>query len=248
MRNGASAWGKAIMASFTANGSGIHADAQPPRVSRRALVWHGWVLGVTLASPRTVSAALDAQPSVSVTPPRVIRNAGCLATVSVIVTLTGLVPDVHYILSGVVLEADGGDDAADFCCALDPQTVVVTDPGSHRRHLNRQVVVADLGLLKGLGPARDEDAAQDQVELFARIWLHDLTMPDPFAPRDSPPQVVESRSQEDWAYPRHDGDNPLMVPRGGGSAVDLERAGQPTSLAACAPVNTAGSAVPDARP
>ncbi|MFN8662916.1 MAG: hypothetical protein U0075_13565 [Thermomicrobiales bacterium] len=142
-----------------------------------------------------------------------------------LVTLTGLMPGAHYVLSGAVFEADGWVENADFCCSLDPQTVVITDLGHHYRRLNRQAIAADLGLLKGMGPARDEEVSAKGVELFARIWLRDLTRRKQAGPWDSPSRVVASRSQAGWTSSPQQDDNPLMLPHGGRSATNHESVG-----------------------
>jgi hypothetical protein len=162
-----------------------------------------------------------------------VRHPGCLATVSVLVTLTGLLPGVRYILTGAVFEADGWVENADFCCSLDPQTVVVTDPGQHVRRLNRRAIAADLGLLSGMGPAWDEDVSAAGVDLFARIWLRELTRRDRNGPWDSPVRGVASRSQAGWTYSRPQDDNPLMVPHGVGAITNHESIGQPMPPEAC---------------
>lgn len=222
------------MASLAAGVSASRAGSRPGHLSRRAVLHHAGALGFIMAGHSTAtSAAASAAPSVAVAAPHVVRNPGCLATVSVLVTLTGLMPGAHYVLSGAVFEADGWVENADFCCSLDPQTVVITDLGHHYRRLNRQAIAADLGLLKGMGPARDEEVSAKGVELFARIWLRDLTSRKQAGPWDSPLRVVASRSQAGWTSSPQQDDNPLMLPHGGRSATNHESVGLPMPPEAC---------------
>lgn len=223
-------------------------DARPVRFTRRALIWRGYALGLgAIATHAHSVAAGSAASAVVVAAPQVVRNADCLATVSAMVTLTGLLPHVRYVLTGEILEADDGGDAADFCCSLDPQLVQITDQGVHHRLLNRQVTVSDLLRASGMESARDEADSKGQVELFARVWLRNLTVSERGKPWDSPVRVIANRRQEGWTYSQAEPDNPLMLPRGD-DARYREGAEQQPPLDGCHPAGDAVSATHDGQP
>lgn len=245
------------MSHRTRRRSSLVPDAPATGLSRRALLWRGYALGLGVIATRGNSvAAGNAALAVVVAAPQVVRNADCLATVSAMVTLTGLLPGVRYLLTGEIWGGDDGGDTADFCCSLDPQLLQITDQGVHRRLLNRQVAVGDLLRASGMGPARDEADSKGQVELFARVWLRDLTRsergktwesPVQDGPWDSPVQVIANRRQEGWTYSRIEHDNPLMLPRGD-VANNHESVGQPMPREACHPASEAASATHDGQP
>ena len=153
----------------------LNNDAFPSRHSRRAIIKCCGAVGLSLSGIAERSSDALALPAVRVAAPTIVRGKDCLATVSVVVTLSRITRGVRYEAYGDVMESDDPDDDADFCCALVPQS---TSSGGAERltlELKGRVMAAELGLVKGIGPASDETSSPDLVELFARVWVRDLS-------------------------------------------------------------------------
>ena len=183
--------------------------------SRRTILKSCGAFGVALMGMRQWSPDALAAPVASVAAPNLLRDADCFATVSVAVTLSGISPRVRYEVHGNLMDLDEPDGDPDVCGVLPAQA-------TSANHQQRQVVVvtaqmraADLGLVKGMGPSHDETFSPDLVELFARIWLRDLTTGDERGPWDSPVRVVVSSAALDWTHPRPFPGSELLVPRSG---------------------------------
>src|SRR5215211_5076139 len=127
----------------------INNDAFPSRHSRRAIIKCCGAIGLSLAGIAERSWDALAVPAVSVAAPTIVRGDNCLATVSVIVTMSHVTRGVRYEAYGDVMESDDPDDDADVCCALVPQST--TSSGTERLTLELQgaVLAAELGLVKG---------------------------------------------------------------------------------------------------
>lgn len=183
--------------------------------SRRTILKACGAFGVALSGMGQWSLDALAAPLVRVTPPKIVRDADCDATVSVVVTLTRLAPGVRYEVSGDLMESDDPDDDPDGCGALTPHVTPDNHQGRQVVELTAQLRAADLGLVKGIGPARDEAFSPDLVELFARIWLRDLTTGMAHGPWDSPMRIAVSRAVLDWTRRGGFPGSTLLVPRGG---------------------------------
>lgn len=192
---------------LAAHGSASH--------SRRALLRSGLGLGLALATRGVVqSAPVQAALSVQVAAPRITRADDCHATVAVDVTLADVPAARRYLLYGDILEADTGTEDAEFCCALHPQHVVLAAGETRLMTLTQQAMTVDLGLVRGMGPAANEAFSPDLVELFARIWLRDLTTDDVLGPWDSPQRIAVSRTLPGQMPSGSLLGNPLMTARG----------------------------------
>jgi hypothetical protein len=148
-------------------------------------------------------------------PPTILRGADCDVTVSLLVTLSGIVPGVRYEVYGDLMESDDPDGDPDVCGALAPYVTAADHQKRQVVKVIAQVRAADLGLVKGIGPARDEVISPDLVELFARIWLRDLTTGMAHGPWDSPMRIAVSSAALDWTQRSSFPGSDLLVPRGG---------------------------------
>ena len=189
-------------------------DVFPSRHSRRAIIKCCGALGLSLSGIVERSPGVLALPAVRVAAPTIVRGQDCLATVSVVVTLSGTTRGVRYEAYGDVVESDDPDDDADVCCALVPQST--TSEGAERLtlELRGQVMAAELGLVKGIGPASDETSSPDLVELFARVWLRDLDTAVEIGPWDSPLRVAVATTALAWTESRQFPGSELLIPRG----------------------------------
>jgi hypothetical protein len=181
--------------------------------------------------PRFVLAA----PAVTVAAPRIMRLVGCLAPVAVAVTLADVTPGVRYEVSGDIMEADEPDGEDDFCCRLDPQATV---PGEHPPFtllLTREVIAMDLGLQRGMGPAADETDDSERIQLFARVWVRDLTSGDRFGPWESTRRIVVPSPQLLWTRRETLPGSELMTPHGEPSSSRRESFSLPVPPQACVP-------------
>ncbi len=183
--------------------------------SRRAILKSCGAVGVALSGISARSRDALALPSVSVAPPKIVRGEDCRATVSVVVTLAGIAHDVRYEVYGDLLESDEPDGEPDVCCALTPRVTITSHVARQSLELTALVMAADLGLVKGTGPASDETFSRDLVELFARIWLRDLTTALESGPWDSPIRVAVASTASAWTQPSQFPGNDLLVPRRG---------------------------------
>jgi hypothetical protein len=198
------------------------------RWTRRACVKRIAALGLAVPGsatgwPRTALAV----PAVTVAPPTIERQANCTAHVSVRVTIAGLPPGVRYEVSGDIMESDERDgNRDDVGCALDPQSTPVGPTEKYVLLLTATAMAADLGLVKGYGPASDEAFSPDLVELYARIWLRDLATGDRYGPSESPLRVAVASGALAWTQATQLPGSALLTPRratpvSGGSGVPL---------------------------
>ncbi len=133
-----------------------------------------------------------------------IALTDCTATltvrvvITVRVTLAHLAPGDRYDVSGQILELDGRDDNADVCGSLTPQAIPAAHGGWHVVELDNWLKAADVGLVKGIGPASDETSSPDMVELFAQVWLRNLTTGVSSGPWVSPPRAVVAHERQTW--------------------------------------------------
>jgi hypothetical protein len=189
------------------------APCAPSRLlSRRAV----FTLGAAVVSGLAAgwSQSVQAAPTVTVEAPTIVPKEYCTAIVSVRITIADVASDVRYEVYGDLMESDEPDGDPDLCCPLNPQA---TPPGvapPHRLLLTRQAMVADLGLVRGLGPASDESYSPEFVELFARIWIRDLTSDDHYGPWESPLRVAAASGALDWTHLGPFPGSELLVPRG----------------------------------
>jgi len=199
----------------------VNNDVFPSCHSRRTIIKCCGALGLSLAGIVERSPGVLALPAVRVAAPTIVRGDDCLATVSVVVTLSGATRGVGYEAYGDVMEWDDPDDDADVCCALMPQST--TSGGAERLtlELKGQVMAADLGLVKGIGPASDETSSTDLVELFARVWVRNLETAVETGPWDSPLRVAVATTALAWTESGQFPGSELLVPRG--SAPDSAR-------------------------
>lgn len=201
--------------------------------SRRAILMRGVAMGITLAGGRQHIAAFAAPtgttvPTVTVAPPTITRQWNCTATVSAPVTIAGIAPGLRYEVYGDILDADEPDGEPDLCGKLMAQETETSSGASQILHLTQQVMAADLGLIKGIGPASDEVFSPDLVELFARIWLRNVVSGVEYGPWQSPPRIVVASGALAWTPDAQHPGNVLMTPRRrvvatpkSGSATDL---------------------------
>lgn len=190
-------------------------DHVSARRSRRAVLRGGMGLGLALATRGLIwPAPVRASLAIQVTAPRIVRIDECLATVTVNVSLAAAPSERRYLLYGDILESDTGTEDADFCCLLPAQHARVSPGMTHNVTLTQQAMAVDLGLVRGMGSAGDEGFSPDLVEVFARIWLRDLTTDEVLGPWDSPQRIAVSRSLPGWMPSDSLLGNPLMSPRG----------------------------------
>lgn len=187
--------------------------------SRRGLLRSGLGLGIALVEQCVVQPVpAQAALTVQVAAPRITRTDDCQATVSVAVILEAVSEKRRYHLYGDVLEAETDENDAEFCCALRPRHALLLPGLTRSVTLTQQAMAVDLGLVRGLGPAANETFSPDLVELFARIWLHDLATDEVLGPWDSPQRIAVSRSLPGVMPPASLQANPLMTLRGSASA------------------------------
>jgi hypothetical protein len=212
----------------------LNNDAFQSRLSRRAIIKYCGAVGLSLSGVGVHSSDALALPAVRVAAPTIVRGDGCRATVSVVVTLSGVTRGVRYEAYGDVMESDDPDDDADLCCALVPQST--TSEGAERLtlELKGQVMAADLGLVKGIGPASDETFSPDLVELFARVWVRDLTAAVESGPWDSPLRVAVASTALAWTESGQFPGSELLIPRGGVLDSTRGEASRPLPPQACA--------------
>lgn len=182
----------------------------PVRVSRRALLARGSASGLAFIGfrPRWPWPTAPA-PVVTVTAPMLAPDDCTVTitirmTVSVRVTIAHLTRGVGYEVRGDILEADDPDGDADFCGSLVPQAIASSHQGSQTLLLKGRMKAVDLGLVKGVGPGSDETFSPDLVELFARVWLWNLTTEKQEGPWTSPVRTAVARDAAAWrlAEPR----------------------------------------------
>jgi hypothetical protein len=168
--------------------------------------WPGWPgsAGVTAAPPR-----------VAVSPPLIVRD-GCIARVSVQIALTRATIDHRYELVGELWEADDPDGEPDRCCALDSRRTAALETDRVTVVLEGRFLTRELGLEKGVGPAGDETYSPDLAEIFARVWVRDLTLGTRYGPWDSPLRVAVAQDTRDWTGTRRSSGDALAIPRGSG--------------------------------
>lgn len=185
------------------------------RSSRRVFVAS---LGVVLISP----PALRLQPpssargmlQVRVAPPTVARVAACVREVRVKVMVAGSPDDARYHAYGEIWEADEPEGDADFCCELIAQPILIAANRSLQFLLSGKALAAEIGVVKGVGPAQDETDSPDLVELFARIWLRDDATGETLGPWQSPWRSAVASTARDWSpNPKFPG-SMLAPPRG----------------------------------
>jgi hypothetical protein len=211
-------------------------DPVPASRSRRALLRGGLGLGLAL-TPRGVvqSAPALAALAVRVAAPRITRIDDCHATIAVDVTLADVPTAGGFLLYGDILEADAGTEETEFCCTLHPAYVDLTPQQTLLATLSQQAMAVDLGLVRGLGPAAHEAFSPDLVELFARIWLRELTTDDVLGPWGSPQRIAVSRTLPGQMPSGSLLGNPLMTPRGPASAMVTASDGRPLAPLPCSP-------------
>ena len=204
-------------------------------ISRRAVIRRLGAIGLSLAGITRVClqdalAALE----VTVARPTVTRLDTCMATISVLLTISSLASGARYEAYGDVMESDEPDGEPDPCCALTPQPILSGAHESHTLLLKGEATAADLGLVKGIGPASDETFSPDLVELFARVWLRDLATGDRYGPWESPPRVAVASSALAWTQLQQFPGSELLTPRGGAGSTAYGRDGIHLPPQACA--------------
>jgi hypothetical protein len=201
-------------------------DASSIGPTRRAILKFAWAMGLSWHGVVSTGARRAlAAPLVKVNPPTIVHTGPCTKTVSVKVIIAGSNPGDRYDVSGDILEADEPDGEADVCVALLPQSIISGDRGFVSFILEGHANAADLGLVKGLGPASDEAFSPDLVELFARIWLRDLATDESYGPWDSPRRVAVASDGRAWEAGRLPGSE-FMTAGGRG----LTRANDPAGM------------------
>lgn len=229
-----------VLSRFPGIGKLAHGRTNP-MPTRRTMLKHGFAFGLhlagmTLPTPRQAMAA----PLASVSPPRIALAAQCMATVSVNVSLAGLLPGDRYEVRGDILEDDDPDDEPDFCCTLNPDTTPFIEQPVHTLLLTRQAMAVDLGLMRGVGPAADEALSPDLVELFARVWVQDLATGDRFGPWESPRRIAVSKARIFWTEARGTPAWDLLAPRGEPPATVPAGGGEAAPRKECAPTGLLG--------
>jgi len=206
------------------------------RLSRRAIIKDLGTLGLSIYGVAQVGTRYAlAAPSVTVAAPRVVRTDDCLDTVLVRVTIADARPGIRYEAYGDGMESDDPGGDPDFCCTLDPQSTRIGDRNPHVLLLTGEATAADMGLVKGVGPANDETFSPDLVELYARIWIRDLDTNIEHGPWESPPRVMVTSARLDWQHARRFPGSELLTPRGGTPSGSRDGIGQPLPPIACGP-------------
>lgn len=182
--------------------------------SRRSLLHASCATGLALVGGTVVRPTrVTAAPTVTIAVPHIDLIDQCQATISVEVTCEALVSPTRYVVFGDILEADVREEHTDFGGRLDRLVTTPDDGATQTLRLTCQAWAEDIGLMRGVGPARNETDPADDVELFARIWIRDLTSGETFGPWDSPQRAVFTNA---WltASP-HPGRHPedLLLPR-----------------------------------
>lgn len=180
-------------------------------LTRRSLFALGAGAVAAMAAGRPGHAR--AAPTLTIAPPTLEHAEPCKATVAVQVTIGDLAPGVPYAMFGELWEADEPDGQADFCGEFEPR-VISAGATSQQLVLTRGVLVANIGLVKGFGPASDETSSPDLVELFARVWLRHLERGTEYGPWESPRRVAVAISAAEWARPPSYPGSELSAPRG----------------------------------
>jgi hypothetical protein len=168
------------------------------------------VSGVSAVWPRKALAA----PTVTVAAPTLIHAQDCMATVLVLVSIAGASPGERYEASGNIMESDEPDGDPDICCELSPQPFSAGHGKTLELRLEGHARSADLGLVKGVGPASDEAFSPDLVELFARVWIRDLASGQRYGPWESPLRVAVASAAREWSQVRRFPGSELLTPRG----------------------------------
>jgi len=171
--------------------------------------------------------------AVQVAAPQISRIDDCQAIVSVAVSLSAGPSARQYLLYGDILEGEADTVDTDFCCALQAQRADLAPHQSRLLTLTQQAMAVDLGLVRGMGPAANETFSPDLVELFARIWLRDLSTDEALGPWDSPLRIAVSRRLPGWMPSASLQGNPLMTPRGPASAFLTGSDGRPLPPLPC---------------
>jgi hypothetical protein len=188
------------------------------QVSRRAVIQRWSITGLALIGAMHGWPRPPTAPVVSVMPPTIVRD-DCAVTMTVRaiirvhVAITHLSPGHSYEILGEIMESDRPDGEADFCDSLTPQTIPATHGGTHAATLEGRILAANLGLIKGIGPARDEAVSPDLTELFAQVWLRDLTTGAESEPWTSPLRAAVARDLQSWTPPALRRGNELAMPR-----------------------------------
>jgi len=191
------------------------------------------VFPLVFAARGLPAASASLTPRARVAAPRIQRQPGCLAQVTVAVDLMDLVPGTFYELTGDLLEWDEPDDDPDLCCHF-MALPVPAEPASPRPVLlTARVLASQLGLVKGAGPARDETSSPDLVELVARVWLRDLTAGTAMGPWDSPVRLAVASANLAWTPEDEAPGSLLQVPRESRAGGAWPTIGQPPQ--ACSP-------------
>lgn len=188
---------------------------------RRFLAQVAGVAGWAIVTPLPARAA----PLVRVAPPVIVRHAGCIASVNVLVTLAGLPPGTRVAAGGDLLETDEPDGDDDPCATFPARFLRVPAAQPTSLLLSCDARVSALGLVKGAGPAADETTSPDLVELVARVWLRNVVAGDEIGTWLSPARVAVSSAALAWT-PADQGPSPNMLelprprprPRDGASA------------------------------
>lgn len=171
------------------------------------------ICATLLASFLTPARRAAAIPTVSVGAPRVERAGTCLATVTVRVVLADLDDEATYRVGGELLEFDNTLEDADFCGFLPPRTLAPGHTTATAVQLTQTLPTAQVGMVRGFGPASDETGSRDLVEVFARVWVQDLDTGEDLGVWDSPQRVLVSSAG--WPQRPPGGIRPpdLMLPR-----------------------------------
>lgn len=155
--------------------------------SRRALVQGGRFLGLAFVCSRVMpSVRVSAAPAVTVSTPQIDLIAHCQAVISVLVSIDTTSMTRSFSIFGDLLERDAHERRTEHCGTLVPQTTSHPVPAPHVLRLTCNASAANLGLMRGVGPAHNETDDAEDVELFARIWVRDLSTREVFGPWDSP--------------------------------------------------------------
>jgi hypothetical protein len=175
-----------------------HSSRAAMSCSRRSVLRRiGGLAGLFISLPAP-SVPAHAALMATVAPPLVVRSRACRATVTVRVTLIGIRPGATVEVGGDVVETDDPDGAPDPCLMFPPRVLRVPDEQPHHLLLTREAMAAELGLVKGVGPAADETYSPDLVELVARVWLREAETGQEHGPWLSPTRVTVASAALAW--------------------------------------------------
>lgn len=183
---------------------------------------------VGLGAPQPPAA--HAAPLVTVAPSLIVRGDACRATATVHIALTGIRPDTRMVFNGELLETDDPDGDPDLCTTFPPQFARTPREQPFSVILKQDAMSAELGLVKGVGPAEDETNSPDLVELVARIWLRDLTTGHEYGPWLSPTRVAVASAALAWRPDAQSLTSTLLGPQGA-----MQRGPSHLPRLACAP-------------